>query len=82
MCCCAKRIANDEESDIFCLGIVEDVVAGRLDHFSVCDDYFAAIVCLLEDRFVDEENAGVCFEIDSRGFADDVETFDSNVCLV
>lgn len=35
-----------------------------------------------EDGFVHEENAGVCFEVDSRGFADDVETFDCDICLI
>jgi hypothetical protein len=35
-----------------------------------------------EDRFVDEQNAGVRFEVDARGFAHDFKAFDCYVRLV
>jgi hypothetical protein len=35
-----------------------------------------------ENGFVDEEDGGVGFEVDSRGFADYIETFDGYVRLV
>jgi hypothetical protein len=42
-----ERIADNEESDIDCVCVLENVVAGRLDHFAVCNDDFATIERLL-----------------------------------
>jgi hypothetical protein len=40
-------ISYYEERNIDLVGIFEDVVAGRLDHFTVCYDNFTAIESLL-----------------------------------
>jgi hypothetical protein len=38
-----KRVADDEKRDVYLVGVLEYVVAGRLDHFAVGDDDSAAI---------------------------------------
>ena len=42
-----KRISDYEERDIHLVGVFEDVVARRLDHFAVGDNDGAAIVGFL-----------------------------------
>jgi hypothetical protein len=42
-----KGVSHDEEGDVHFVGIFEDIVAGRLDHFAVSYDDLAAIESFL-----------------------------------
>jgi hypothetical protein len=42
-----KRITNDQECNVDIICIAQDLIAGRLDHFTVCDDDGAAIESFL-----------------------------------
>jgi hypothetical protein len=42
-----KGVADNEERNVFLVGVSKDLVTCRLDHFSVGKNHFAAIVIFL-----------------------------------
>lgn len=91
-------VADDEEGYVEVLCIFQDIVAAGLDELAVRNDDFSAIVGFLlrisvsscfvvagetyEDGFVDEENAGVGFEVDARRFAHNIQSLHGNIGLI
>lgn len=47
MSCCAEGVPDNEEGDVYCRGVCEDVVRRGLDEFAVGENYRALVECFL-----------------------------------